>query len=98
MRDAIAGLKHKLGENMIARERIKENQQAIEAQKTECHRWGKLHGLIGSADGKKYRNFAQGLTFELMVSLANRQLEKMTDCYLLIRDKEEPVNFVLRQN
>ncbi len=47
------------------------------------------HGLIGSADGKKYRNFAQGRTFELMVSHANRQLEKMTDRYLLIRDEQQ---------
>ena len=45
---------------------------------------GKLYSLIGSADGKKYRNFAQGLTFELMVSHANRQLEKMTDVALVL--------------
>lgn len=91
LRDAIAGLKHKLNENTAAKERIKEKQSAIEAQKKECHRWEKLHGLIGSADGKKYRNFAQGLTFELMVSHANRQLEKMTDRYLLIRDEQQPL-------
>lgn len=45
---------------------------------------------IGSADGKKFRNFAQGLTFEIMVSHANRQLGKMTDRYLLIRDDIQP--------
>ncbi|WP_299983334.1 hypothetical protein, partial [Desulfobacula sp.] len=39
-------------------------------QKTELSRWNALHSLIGSADGKKYRNFAQGITFELMVSHA----------------------------
>ena len=91
LRDAVAGLKHKLSENTAAKERIKEKQSAIEAQKKECHRWENLHGLIGSADGKKYRNFAQGLTFELMVSHANRQLEKMTDRYLLIRDERQPL-------
>ena len=91
LRDAIAGLKHKLSENMAAKERIKQKQSAIEAQKKECARFEKLHGLIGSADGKKYRNFAQGLTFELMVSHANRQLEKMTDRYLLIRDDQQPL-------
>ncbi len=91
LRDALAGLKHKLNENTAAKERIKEKQSAIKAQKKECQRWEKLHGLIGSADGKKYRNFAQGLTFELMVSHANRQLEKMTDRYLLIRDEHQPL-------
>ncbi|MCG8642614.1 MAG: chromosome segregation protein SMC [Desulfobacterales bacterium] len=91
LRDAVAGLKHKLRENAVAKDRIKEKQTAIEARKKECRRWEALHGLIGSADGKKYRNFAQGLTFELVVSHANRQLEKMTDRYLLIRDDDEPL-------
>ena len=98
LRDAIAGLKHKLNENTAAKERIKEKQATIEAQKKECHRWEKLHGLIGSADGKKYRNFAQGLTFELMVSHANRQLEKMTDRYLLIRDEQQPLELNVIDN
>ena len=98
LRDAVAGLKHKLSENAAAKERIKEKQTAIEAQKKECHRWEKLHGLIGSADGKKYRNFAQGLTFELMVSHANRQLGKMTDRYLLIRDEHQPLELNVVDN
>ncbi len=98
LRDAIAGLKHKLSENRAAKERIKEKQSAIEAQKKECNRWEKLHALIGSADGKKYRNFAQGLTFELMVSHANRQLQKMTDRYLLIRDDKQALELNVVDN
>ncbi len=98
LRDAIAGLKHKLSENTAAKERVKEKQAAIKAQQKECRRWEKLHGLIGSADGKKYRNFAQGLTFELMVSHANRQLEKMTDRYQLIRDDEQPLELNVIDN
>jgi len=98
LRDAIAGLNHKLTENKAAKERIKEKHSAIDAQKKECSRWERLHGLIGSADGKKYRNFAQGLTFELMVSHANRQLAKMTDRYLLIRDNEQPLELNVVDN
>ncbi len=98
LRDTVAGLKHRLAENRAAKERIKGKQAAMEAQKKECRRWEKLHGLIGSADGKKYRNFAQGLTFELMVSHANRQLEKMTDRYLLIRDVEKPLELNVIDN
>ncbi|MGI0119805.1 AAA family ATPase [Zooshikella sp. RANM57] len=89
LRTDIAELKYQLTENTTAKERIKEKYYKIEAQKKECLRWGKLHTLIGSADGKKYRNFAQGLTFERMVSHANRQLEKMTDRYLLVRDEKQ---------
>ncbi|MGI6139535.1 MAG: AAA family ATPase [Candidatus Hydrogenedentales bacterium] len=91
MREIIAGLKYKLSENTAAKERIREKHAAIEAQKKECSRWDNLHELIGSADGKKYRNFAQGLTFEMMIGHANRQLQKMTDRYLLIHDDVQPL-------
>ncbi|CAE6519177.1 Exonuclease SbcC [Nitrosomonas nitrosa] len=98
MRDIIAGLKHKLSENTSAKERIKAKQTAIEAQKKECRRWENLHELIGSADGKKYRNFAQGLTFEMMIGHANRQLQKMTDRYLLVRDDAQPLELNVVDN
>ncbi|OGQ99047.1 MAG: chromosome segregation protein SMC [Deltaproteobacteria bacterium RIFOXYD12_FULL_55_16] len=98
LRDIIAGFKHKLSENAAAKERIKKKQAAIEAQKTECRRWENLHELIGSADGKKYRNFAQGLTFEMMIGHANRQLQKMTDRYLLIRDDAQPLELNVVDN
>lgn len=98
LRDIIAGLKHKLSENTAAKERIKEKQSAIEAQKKECRRWENLHELIGSADGKKYRNFAQGLTFEMMIGHANRQLQKMTDRYLLVRDDAQPLELNVVDN
>lgn len=98
LRDAVAALKHKLSENSAAKERIKEKQAVMDIQKKECLRWDNLHSLIGSADGKKYRNFAQGLTFELMVSHANQQLEKMTDRYLLIRDDENPLELNVVDN
>jgi len=98
LRETLAGLKHKLTENTAAKGRIKEKQAAIDVRKKECRRWEQLHELIGSADGKKYRNFAQGLTFELMVSHANRQLEKMTDRYLLIRDEVQPLELNVVDN
>lgn len=98
LRNIIAGLKHKLSENTAAKERIKAKQTAIEAQKKECHRWENLHELIGSADGKKYRNFAQGLTFEMMIGHANRQLQKMTDRYLLVRDDAQPLELNVVDN
>jgi len=91
MRGTIAGHKHKLSENAAAKERIRGKQTAIEAQKKECRRWENLHELIGSADGKKYRNFAQGLTFEIMIGHANRQLQQMSERYLLIRDDLQPL-------
>lgn len=98
VREIVAGLRHTLRENSIAKERIKAKQTAIDAQKRECRRWDNLHELIGSADGKKYRNFAQGLTFEMMIGHANRQLQQMTDRYLLIRNRVQPLELNVIDN
>jgi exonuclease SbcC len=47
-----------------------------------------LDKLIGASDGRKYRNFAQALTFEHLIALANSQLQKMSERYLLKRTGE----------
>jgi exonuclease SbcC len=98
LQDSIASLTLKLNENLVAKERISMKQTVIECQKTECCRWGNLHDLIGSADGKKYRNFAQGITFEMMIGHANRQLQKMTDRYLLLRNVSQPLELNVVDN
>jgi len=98
VRDEISTCKYTLHRNKEAKERLKDKQESIEAQTRLCARWSNLHDLIGSADGKKYRTFAQGLTFELMVGHANRQLEKMTDRYLLIRDDSQPLELNVVDN
>lgn len=91
-------LQQQLSRNSELKRRFGEQQQAIEAQQRELSRWDQLHELIGSADGKKFRNFAQGLTFELMVGHANRQLQKMSDRYLLTRDGEQPLELNVIDN
>src|SRR5690606_5858593 len=45
----------------------------IAAQESEQALWQQLNGLIGSADGAKFRRFAQGLTLDHLIHLANRQ-------------------------
>lgn len=87
----IGGISQRLTDNNDARSRQKDKAKLIEEQKKQYSRWNMLHELIGSADGKKYRNFAQGLTFEIMVKYANQQLNKMTDRYILVRDKKVPL-------
>lgn len=62
-----------------------EKSRALHRQEAECRRWQDLHDLIGSYDGARFRNFAQGLTFDAVITLANRQLARMTDRYTLLR-------------
>ncbi len=62
-----------------------------EAQEKICRRWDALSDLIGSADGKKYRTYAQGLTFRMLIRCANSQLAAMSDRYTLVQDPEAPL-------
>ena len=94
----IGAAKQKLFDNKNAKQKLKEKTDLIDAQNKEYEKWNSLHFLIGSADGKKFRNFAQGLTFELMVSHANIQLEKMSDRYLLVRDQLKPLELNIVDN
>ncbi|MGP5201922.1 SbcC/MukB-like Walker B domain-containing protein [Psychrobacter aquimaris] len=64
---------------------------AINAQKDKLQVWRQLNDLIGSNSGKKFRTFAQGLTFDIMISHANTKLQKMSNRYLLVRDEYTPL-------
>jgi DNA repair protein SbcC/Rad50 len=98
IRHDIGGITNSLNENEKQKKQQQERIKSIEDQKKEYMRWDALHQLIGSADGKKFRNFAQGLTFEMMTTHANRQLSKMTDRYLLVRDSSEPLELNVIDN
>lgn len=98
LQQAMGALQQKLSFHAEQQQRHHTRLQEIERQRQECARWERLHLLIGSSDGKKFRNFAQGLTFELMVSHANRQLQKMSDRYILVRDSAEPLELNVIDN
>ncbi|KAB0551077.1 AAA family ATPase [Pseudomonas argentinensis] len=59
--------------------------EAIARQQGEYDSWQQLNSLIGSADGAKYRRFAQGLTLGHLVHLANGQLQRLHGRYQLAR-------------
>ncbi len=67
----------------------KGNQQAlltqIAQQTAEIDIWERLNSLIGSAKGDKYRKFAQGLTLDHLMHLANRHLARLDGRYQLQR-------------
>ncbi|MBN1613872.1 MAG: AAA family ATPase [Deltaproteobacteria bacterium] len=94
----IGGVMKSLSDNEKQKRSQHERTKRIEAQRKECERWDRLHQLIGSADGKKFRNFAQGLTFEMVIAQANRRLREMTDRYLLLRDEAEPLELNVIDN
>ena len=80
------------------REQFAELLNTMELQKAEQQKWAHLDNAIGSADGKKFRRFAQGLTFEIMVRAANQQLAKLSDRYELMRTLDSPLSLSVIDN
>lgn len=75
---------------LLARdEQARQSRQAlfadIAAQTFETDLWQRLDGLIGSAKGDKFRKFAQGLTLDHLLHLANSHLARLHGRYLLRR-------------
>jgi exonuclease SbcC len=94
----IGAHQHRLAENSRLRVEKAEKIKAFEKQRAKLSRVEKLNSLIGQADGRKFREYAQSLTFEYLVQKANRQLAKMSGRYLLCQDKEHILEFNVMDN
>jgi DNA repair protein SbcC/Rad50 len=91
LQQQIGMLQGRLRDDEEQRKKQAGQMEILEKQRQEYRRWLRLHELIGSSDGKKFRNFAQGVTFEIMVGHANSNLRRMTDRYILTRDALQPL-------
>jgi exonuclease SbcC len=76
---------HHLENDQQRRERQKEILVSIDKARQSYDDIAHLHSLIGSQKGDKFRRFAQGLTLDHLVYLANRQLDRLHGRYLLQR-------------
>ncbi|SAL17205.1 Nuclease SbcCD subunit C [Caballeronia sordidicola] len=79
------GLRAKLQSDDTLRVEKQALYKQIDTQRTQYDLWQRLSSLIGSADGAKYRKFAQGLTLDHLIYLANRQLMQLHGRYQLNR-------------
>ena len=61
---------------------------ALTDKEAQVRVWAQLNELIGSADGKKFRNFAQQLTLDVLLAYANRHLADLSRRYRLERIPE----------
>ena len=61
----------------------------IQAQKTELQRWRSLYELIGHAEGKKFRQFAQNITLNKLIHLANKHLRQFVSGRYLLEKRAE---------
>ncbi|UGA52043.1 MULTISPECIES: AAA family ATPase [Dickeya] len=78
-------LRQQLASDQQRRDKQRQLLEAIARGQQQCDDWGYLNQLIGSQKGDKFRRFAQGLTLDHLVFLANRQLSRLHGRYLLQR-------------
>ncbi|MBJ2117665.1 SbcC/MukB-like Walker B domain-containing protein [Proteus penneri] len=81
--------KFRIQEQLRADEEKRKEQQSllthIAKQQAQFDDWSYLNELVGSASGDKFSRFAQGLTLDHLIYLANRRLEKLHGRYFLQR-------------
>jgi exonuclease SbcC len=68
-----------------AREIAGRLEAEIEAAGAVAGLWAQMNDAIGSADGSKFRRYAQSVTLDHLVALANRHLEALSPRYRLER-------------
>jgi exonuclease SbcC len=79
--------------DLDSRLKAQQAELIIEQQKQQvlAEQWALLNKLIGAADGSKFRTFAQGMTLDNLVYLANKEMKDLHQRYQLQRNIEEPL-------
>lgn len=82
-------IRQQLSSDAALRQQQQHLLEQIAAGEQQLDDWGYLRLLVGSQDGAKFRRFAQGLTLDNLVWLANQQLKRLHGRYLLQRKSDE---------
>ena len=81
----LGAVKERIAADDIARERAGELGVEIDEAMRAHRTWAEINAAIGSASGDKFRRFAQGVTLEHLIALANRHLAALSPRYALER-------------
>jgi exonuclease SbcC len=88
-RDAALGqaaqLRRVLDQDDARRQAAQAMQSELERQQQEERRWARMNELIGSSDGKRFRNYAQQFTLDVLLGYANAHLQLLARRYRLER-------------
>ncbi|MCU6497508.1 AAA family ATPase [Rugamonas sp. A1-17] len=83
--DQATALQLALAQDDAKRRQSQAMLEQIEQQETIEQRWARMNDLIGSADGKKFRNYAQQFTLDVLLGYANAHLNHLARRYQLER-------------
>ena len=89
LQQQIGKLTQQIEDNDQRKEQGKTILKELDIQQKEYRRWAKLKELIGSADGKLFRAFAQGLTLKKLSQLANKHLRQLNGRYLIHKPNDK---------
>ena len=81
----IGAISQTLQRNEEDRKKNEEKIKELEKKQEVFKIWVKLNDMIGSADGNKFAKFAQGITLDQLISLANNHLIHLSSRYELQR-------------
>ncbi|MGV7209758.1 AAA family ATPase [Oxalobacteraceae bacterium A2-2] len=83
--DQATALRLALAQDDAKRQRASAMLAEIARQEAIEQRWARMSDLIGSADGKKFRNYAQQYTLDVLLGYANAHLAQLARRYRLER-------------
>ena len=86
---SIGDVQRQLQTDKDNKKKAKNQLDTIELKQKELNTFTKLNELIGSADGAKFSKFAQGITLDQLIYLANSHLQHLSKRYFIIRQKDE---------
>lgn len=84
-----SGYEQQLKSDAEARDRNASLQREIEQLQKEHRKWQLLKNYIGDATGNAFSNFAQSLTLNNLIGLANTRLRVLSDRYVLEKPKSD---------
>ena len=91
LNEQLAEIKGKLQADLRLKAQQAELLAKQQKQQLLSEQWAMLNKLIGAADGSKFRTFAQGLTLDNLVYLANQEMANLHQRYQLQRNLDEPL-------
>lgn len=82
-------VKRKLKNHSENLQRVETVQKRIAEEEKTGRKWELLNQLIGDATGKKFNDFAQDLTLQQLLALANNRLSQLSDRYRVASPGED---------
>ena len=81
----IGSIEKEIAIDTLNREKHQKRIEALSKKKKDLQVWIKLNEMVGSADGARFSKFAQGITLDQLIYLANLQLQLLSTRYELCR-------------